>query len=151
MGTLRLSESDREKYGQPELIEFDLAGTGVRQRAALERETKRSYRWLLDQLSGVPELDEHQNPIPELDEETGEPKLVDGEPVVKLTTDPDAIAMFVWLVLWGKGVRVPWETFDIAEIGLRLNFSSDTGSDTGGEPGKDEEPAADSESSTTAP
>lgn len=148
MGTLRLHPKDCEKYGVAELVEFEVYGFGIRQRKAFEKATGRTLRWMFDQIEGVPELDEHSNPIPEpvIDEETGEQKVDNGEPVFepRLVTDPDAIVMFVWLVLWGEGVRVPWPDFDVREIGLRLNFSSDSS----GEPGKDEAPT-DSESSTT--
>lgn len=149
MGTLRLHPKDCERFSVPEVIDFDLTAIGVRQRKAFETATKKPLGWLFDQMQGVPELDEAGNPIPDpvfdeagepvIDETTGEQKV---EP--RLTTDPDAIVMFVWLVLWGHGVRVPWDDFDVREIGLRLNFA-----DGSGESGKADEPPAESSNPTT--
>lgn len=149
MGYIKLHPADREKYGVPEEIPFDWAAIGVRQRAALERETKRSYRWMTDQLEGVPELDENQNPIPEpvIDPATGEQKIENGEPVFtpRLKRDGEALAMFVWMAMWGIGVRVPWDTFEIRQNGLEILGDGE------GDEGKAEAPETDSASTTNDP
>ena len=149
MGYIKLNPKDREKFGGPEEIPFDLNAIGIRQRAALERETKKSYRWFMAQLGGVPALDEDGNPIPVpvIDPETGEQKIENGEPVFtpRLKQDGDALAMLVWLALWGAGIRVPWATFDILEAGLEIR-----GEDEDAEAGK-AEAATDSESTTSDP
>lgn len=150
MGYIKLHPADREKYGAPERIPFDFTAVGVRQRAALERETKKSYRWLIDQLEGVPELDEAGNPIPVpvLDDE-GKPVLnEDGTEKVepKLKRDGEAIAMFIWMMLWGAGVKVPWSTFDIRDDGLEIHSDGEDG-----ESGKGDQPETDSASTTTDP
>lgn len=134
MGYIRFHPKDAAKYGAPVEVPFDLGGIGVRQRSAFEKATKHSYNWLLDQLRGVPELDENGNaiPVPVLDLD-GSPKVdADGEPVVrmKLTRDPEALAMLAWLALWGHGIRVPWNdrdgnpVFEIREFGTRVDYSS---------------------------
>ena len=152
MPTIRLNPKDCERYGAPAAIDVDFEAIGLRQRSALEKASKRSLRWMYDQLSGVPELDDNQNPIPVpvIDPETGEQEIENGEPVFtpKLTRDPDAFLMLVWMALWGIGIHTPWETFDVIENGLRLDRSdSDGGED---EPGKGEEQPTDSENTTTS-
>lgn len=156
MGSVTLHPKDCEKYGVSEPIPFDLGGVGVRQRAAFEKATKRSYSWLLDQLRGVPDLDEAGNAIPEpVFDRDGTPKLNDdGSPVVrmKLTRDPEALAMVAWLALWGHGIRVPWNdrdgnvVFDVRDIGLRIDFGSDEDDDDEVDEGK---APTDSESTTS--
>lgn len=153
MGYIRLNPKDAEKFGVDERVHFEFTAIGVRQRSAFEKGAdgpKRSFRWLLDQLAGVPELDENQNPIPvpvyNLD---GTPKLGDdGEPEMtpKLSRDLEAVAMFVWLVLWGAGVRTPWNDFDVLEYGLELHFFDD---DEDGQ-GKANPPAPADTSTTTS-
>lgn len=135
MGFIQLHPKDRAKYGAPEQIPFDLGEVGVRQREAFEKKTKRSYNWLLDQLRGVPELDENGNAIPvPVFNADGTPKLNDdGSPAVrmKLTRDPATLAHLAWLALWGFGIRLPWDdkdgevVFDVIDSGLRVDFSSD--------------------------
>lgn len=151
MGTIRLHPDDCAKYGAPEEIEFNLAALGVRQRSALEKASKRSVRWMFDQLAGVPELDEHGNPIPVpvIDRETGEQKVESGEPVYteKLARDGEAVAMLVWAALWGIGIRPPWNTFDVQEFGLQILAAGDD-EDDDDDSGKAEEPEM--ESSTTS-
>lgn len=136
MGYIRLHEKDRARYGAPDEIPFDLAAIGVRQRAAAERASGRSLRWMFDQLGGVPELDADGNAIPV-------PSYgVDGEPVMeddgvtpkmepRLTRNGDAIAMVAWLALWGIGIKVDWETFEVQETGLVINASDDSDDDAG--------------------
>lgn len=148
MGIIRLNPADAAKYGAPpEGVPFDLTAVGVRQRSALVRETRKPWGWFIDQLGGVPELDEHQNPIPVpvIDPDTGEQKVENGEPVFtpKLVQDGDAIAMLVWLALWGAGIKVPWDNFDILATDLEIDL---TGEDD--EPGKAEAPETDSASTT---
>lgn len=151
MPSIRLHPDDRAKYGAPEVIEFDFQAIGLRQRSAVEKASKRSLRWMYDQLSGVPELDENQNPIaePVIDEETGEQVVEDGQPVFtpRLTHDSEAILMVVWMALWGIGIRTPWEDFDLIENGLLLN-RSDSAADED-DPGKGEQEPTDSEKTTT--
>lgn len=151
MGYIKLNPKDAERYSCPERIEFDLQDIGVRQRSAVEKACGRSLRWMLDQLMGVPELDENNDPIPipVLDDEGNTVFEDDGvtpkmEP--RLRRDPEAIAMVIYLALWGAGYRIPWDTFDIYELGLELRLSGDED-----EPGKDEAPETDSANTTTDP
>jgi len=149
-GSVQLHPKDQVKYGAPPSIPFDLNELGVKQRAAFERETKRTLKWFFNQLQGVPELDEHQNPIPvPVVNPDGSPKLDDaGNPVVKmkLTRDPEVFAMYAWLALWGHGIRVPYETFDVIEVGLRIDYGND---ETDEDVDEGKAPATDSESSTS--
>lgn len=128
MGTIRLNPLDAERYGAPEVIDFDLRRIGVRQRGALEKATKHSLRWMLDQLSGVPEVDDVGNVIVEhvLNDDGTQKLNADGSPELapKLGHDADAVAMIVWLALWGAGIRVAWEGFDVTEIGLRISLAN---------------------------
>lgn len=128
MAHIRLNPKDAEKYGCPEVVEFDFDAIGIRQRAAVEKATGYRLGWMLEQLSGVAELDENGNgiPVPVVDDD-GNPVLNDdGTPKVteKLTTDPEARAMLVYLVLWGAGVRVPWDDFDVRLRGLEIDYGS---------------------------
>ncbi len=135
MGSIRLHPSDREKYKTPDVIPFELGNIGVRQRAAFEKATKRSLKWLYEQLAGVPELDDAGNAIPEpVFNDDGSPKVTDdGSPVVRprMTRDPETVAMLVWLALWGVGIRVPWNdrdgnpVFEIREVGIHLDLSDE--------------------------
>lgn len=149
MGSVRLNPKDRAKYGGPEVMQFDLDEIGVKQRSAFEKATKKPLRWFYAQLSGVPELDEAGNAIPEpVLERDGTPRLnEDGTPAVRarLTRDPEVWAMLAWLALWGEGVKVPYDTFDVIEHGLRIDF----GSDEDDEVDEGKAPATDSESTTS--
>lgn len=133
MGSVRLNPKDRAKYGGPEEIPFNLSEIGVKQRAAFEKQTKRPLKWFYDQLSGVPELDENGNAVPEpVFNRDGSPKLNDDNTQVvrvKLTRDPEVFAMLAWLALWGHGIKVPYDTFEVIEIGLRIDLSSDDDDD----------------------
>lgn len=165
MGYIRLHPADCKKYGAPEEIPFSLTSIGTRQRGAFEKSPdgpRKPWRWLLDQIGGVPELDDAGNPIPVpvIDDESGEQvRNEDGTPKVteKLTRHPDTFAMLAWIALWGEGIRVPWEkvdpatgrvqVFDVREVGLQLNLLDEE--DAGGDPGKADQPETGSESSTT--
>lgn len=151
MATIQLHPADQKKYGTPEIIEIDISAIGVRQRSAVERAAKRTLRWMFDQLEGVPELDEHQNPIPvpKVDPATGEQLVENGEPVFteRLTRDGEAVAMFVWMALWAINIRPAWETFEIRESGLVLRAAEDL--EDGDGSGKEQGPEMGSESSTT--
>jgi hypothetical protein len=144
MPSIRLHPKDCEKYGAPEVIDIDFQAIGMRQRSAVEKASGKSLRWMYEQLQGVPELDEHQNPIPVTDRTTGELVLVDGQPVPRLQVDPEAWVMLVWMALWGNGIKVPWNDFDIIESGFVF---TDEAEDE--DPGKGEAPT-DSESTTTS-
>lgn len=151
LGYIKLHPNDQKKYGAPPEIPFDLAAIGIRQRAAFVRETKRSLSWLFNQLAGVPELDDAGNPIPipVLDDD-GKPVLnADGTEKVteKLKVDDEALAMLVWLALWGVGIKRPWDTFDPQFHGLEIL----DGEDEADEPGKGEAPETDSANSTSSP
>lgn len=118
MGYIKLNPRDAAKLGVPERIDFDIADIGIRQRAAVERNCKRTIRWMFNALQGVPELDEAGNaiPVPVLDDDGKQEYEDDGvtpkmEPLLR--RDPDALAMFVYLGLWGAGHRLDWDTFDI--------------------------------------
>jgi len=140
MGSVRLHPKDRAKYGAPEEIPFNLSEIGVKQRSAFEKQTKRPLKWFYDQLSGVPELDENGNAVPELVfNRDGSPKLNDdGSQAVrvKLTRDPEVFAMLAWLALWGDGIKVPYDTFEVIEIGLHIDLSSDDDDDDEVDEGK---------------
>lgn len=153
---IRLHPADCEKYGAPEEVRFDFATVGIRQRGAFERSPigpRKSFSWFEDQLQGVPELDEAGNPIPVpvIDPKTGEQELDEaGKPKVtpKLTRDPDVIAMYIWLALWGAGIKVPWDTFDPRVVGLQMDVEDD---EDEADQGKAEAAETGSESTTTAP
>lgn len=151
MGSIKLNPKDAERYGTPERIEFNLADLGVRQRAAVEKACKRPLKWMFNALSGVPELDENGNaiPVPVFDDEGNQVFEDDGvtpkmEP--KLWRDPEALAMFVYLILWGAGFRTDWDTFDIYESGLEIQSDSDEDEPS---EGKDEAPAGTTDSAST--
>jgi hypothetical protein len=149
MGSITFNPIDVAKYGIPETVEFDLKAFGVRQRAAVEKATGHKATWMFDQLSGVPELDEHGNaiPVPVLDDDDNPVLDEDGNPKVteKLTRDPEALAMFVWMVLWGAGHRLDWNAFDVCEVGLKVRIVDDED-----EPeGKDDAPTTDSANTTS--
>jgi hypothetical protein len=151
MGYINLNPKDAAKFGCDERIELELTDIGVRQRSAVEKACKRSLRWMFDQLQGVPALDENNNPIPEpVLDDAGNPIMEDDgvTPKVteKLTRDPEALAMLVYLALWGAGIRTDWDTFDVHEIGLEVHLADE---DEASE-GKDEAPETASESTTTA-
>lgn len=151
MGYIRLHPKDAEKYGVSEEIPFDLTAIGTRQRAAVESASRRSLRWMFDQLAGVPELDEAGNPIPMpvLDDD-GNPVMEDDgvtpKVTARLTRHGDAIAMIAWMALWGIGIKVPWDDFDPIESGLVVRAWDDED-----DSGKDEEPETDSASTTSNP
>jgi hypothetical protein len=150
MPSIRLNPADREKYGTEEWIDIDYQAIGLRQRAAAEKATKRSLRWMFDQLQGVPELDDDGNAIPVRDPATGELVLVNGQPVPRLITDPEALAMVVWMALWGVGIKVPWDDFDVTGNGLEFKrLDIEVEDEDEDDSGKDQEPETDSESSTT--
>lgn len=150
MGYIKLNPKDAEKYGVDERVDFDLTAIGLRQRAAFEQGANgpgRSLRWLFDQLSGVPKLDEAGNPIPiPVLDDAGEPVFEDDGVTPKvtpqLTRDPEAVAMLIWLALWGVGVRSPWEMFDVRVDGLDFGFADEGDEDLG----KGDEPTTDSAS-----
>jgi hypothetical protein len=156
LGYIKLHPKDAEKYGAPPEIPFDLTAIGVRQRAAVEAAARRSLRWMFDQLAGVPELDEAGNPIPvPVRDGDGNPVMEDDGVTPKvtprITRHGDAIAMVAWMALWGIGIKVPWDTFDIVESGMVVRAWGDDGDDSEDEPGKADQPETDSESSTTDP
>ena len=147
MGTIHLHPKDREKYRSPEEgIPFDLALVGVRQRAAFEREVQ-PYAKFLDDLGGVQDLDEQGNPIPVpvIDPETGKQLIVDGELQFKpkLKYNGDAYAMIAWLALWGIGIKVPWDKFDVTDTGLVIDLR-----DEAADEGKAEASTTDTASTT---
>lgn len=150
MGSVTLHPKDRAKYGGPEEIPFNLSEIGVKQRSAFEKATKKPLKWFYNQLSGEPELDEAGNAIPEpVYNRDGTPKLNDDGTQavrVKLTRDPEAFAMLAWLALWGIGIKVPYDDFDVLEIGLRINLGSDDEDDE-----VDEGKAPTDSESTTSP
>lgn len=152
MALIHLHPKDQAKYGVDGPIPFVLSEVGVRQRAAFQKQVKKPLQWLYEQLSGVPELDENQNPIPvPVLNEDGTPKLgPDNQPVVrmKLTRDPEALAMLAWLALWGVGVKVPWDDFEVIESGLRVGPSADDDED---EDEVDEGKAPTDSASSTSP
>lgn len=152
MALIHLNPKDQAKYGVDGPVPFVLSEVGIRQRAAFERQVGKPLQWLYNQLSGVPELDEAGNaiPVPVLNAD-GTPKLNDdGTPVVrmKLTRDPESMAMLAWLALWGAGVKVPWDDFEVIEDGLRVGPSADDAED---EPESDEGKAPTDSASTTSP
>jgi hypothetical protein len=160
MGTITLHPKDCARLGVTGPIPFNLVEVGIRQRTAFETATKRPYGWLIDQLRGVPELDEHNNPIPvPVLNEDSSPKLDENnEPVVRmrLTRHPDALPMLVWLALWGHGIRVPWDdkdgevVFDLIADGLRINYGADE-TEEDGEEEDDEGKAPTDSAATTSP
>lgn len=146
MGYIKLHPKDAEKYGCPEHIEFEFESIGVRQRAAVEKACRHTIRWMLDQMQGVPEFDEDGAPIaiPVVDDD-GNP-VMEGDGVTpkmtpRLTRNPEAVAMLVYLALWGAGYRLNWDDFDVRAIGLTVHIGDDE--DEASE-GKDEPAAEDS-------
>ncbi len=149
MANVHFHPKDQAKYGIDGPIKFVLAEVGVRQRAAFEKQTKKPLTWLYNQLSGVPELDEAGNAIPEPAwNRDGSPKLnEDGTQAVrvKLTRDPESLAMFAWLALWGHGIKVPWDDFEVIESGLRIGPDDD---EDDAEVDEGKAPTTDSENTT---
>lgn len=151
MGYIKLHEKDAAKFGCPERIDFEFESIGVRQRAAVEKACRRSIRWMLDQIQGVPEFDEHNNPIPipVVDDDDNPVMEADGvtpKMTPKLRHDPEATAMLVYLALWGAGYRLDWDTFDVRAIGLEVNFVDD---DDEANEGKDQPEESATTDSTT--
>jgi hypothetical protein len=130
MGYIKLHEKDAAKFGCPERVDFEFESIGVRQRAAVEKACRRSIRWMLEQIQGVPEFDENNNPIPipVVDDDGNQVMEDDGvtpKMTPKLRRDPEATAMLVYLALWGAGYRLDWDTFDVRAVGLEVNFTDD--------------------------
>jgi len=153
MALVHFHPKDMERYGLDGPVRFVMSEVGVRQEAAFEKQVKKPLRWLYEQLSGVPELDEHGNPIPvPVIDAAGEPILNDdGTPVVrmKLTRDPESLAMFAWLALWGNGVKVRWDDFDIVKSGLRIGPDENDDEDAEADEGKAQTDSASTTSPTT--
>jgi hypothetical protein len=150
MGYIKLHPNDAAKFDAPERIDFEITNIGLRQQAAVEKACKHTIRWMFDQLQGVPELDEHNNPIPvPVVDDAGDPVMEDDgvTPKVteKLTRDPEALAMLVYLALWGIGVRLDWNTFDVQAVGLEVHIVDDDEANEG----KDEAPPETASESTT--
>lgn len=134
---IRLADADRERLGCPEWVEYDPNKLGLREAAALKRETGYTPEMLSRRLQGTaqfdtatgepltePVLDEHQQPV------IGE----DGQPKTKLLLEPDyeAWAAVVWLALRRAGTLIAFADFDI-EIGFDVEDSAGDG-DAGKEP-----------------
>jgi hypothetical protein len=152
MGYIKLHPKDAAKFGCPERIDFEFEAIGVRQRAAVEKACRHTIRWMLDQMQGVPELDENGDliPIPVLDDDDN-PVLEDDGVTPKmrprLTRNPEAVAMLVYLVLWGAGYRLDWDDFDVRAIGLGVHIGDDE--DEANE-GKDDPAVEDSTATETS-
>lgn len=135
MGYLELGEVDRERYGVPGRIEFIPHQFGMRSIKALRRQTGYTYEILAELLGGIPRLDpDTKEPVFERDD-AGEVVYEDGEPKVVRDLDEDAVAAYLWLVLWDNGHRFDWDTFDWHPVGLTLKLFGDEEPD----PGKAEE------------
>jgi hypothetical protein len=135
MGYLELSEYDRERYNVPERIDFVPHQFGMRAIKALRKHTGYTYEILAELLAGIPRLDpETKEPVFERDD-AGEVVYEDGEPKIVRDMDEDAVAAYVWLVLWNAGHHLDWETFDIIPADLTIKLLSDEEP----EPGKAEE------------
>lgn len=140
MGLLVLSESDREKFGVNGPISFEHGQYGLRSVKAMEKATGYTLRWVEHQLAGVPVMDADGNV------ETVTVTKDDGTEEVRprLRTDSDAIAAWVWLVLWNNQIKLDWETFDVNPVGLRIDFS-----DGDSDEGKAQEPSPTTDSANT--
>ncbi len=135
MGYLELGDTDKKRYNVPERIEFTNHRFGMRTIKQLRLQTGYDYEILARLLAGVPKVDPETNePIFERDDNNEIVKDDEGNPVLELTVDEDAVAAYCWLVLWGAGHRIPWSEFDVDPVGLKISLS-----DEETEPGKGEE------------
>jgi hypothetical protein len=126
MGYLELSELDRKRYGVPERVEFTNHRFGMRTIKQLRMQTGYDYEVLARLLAGVPKVDPATNePVYELDESGELVKDEEGNAILALTIDEDAVAAYVWLVLWAAGHRIPWSEFDVEPVGLRIHLADD--------------------------
>lgn len=138
MGYLELNELDRKKYNIPERIEFLPHRFGLRTIKQLRLQTGYDFEILTRLLAGVPKVDPETNePIYEVDDAGEIVKDDEGNPVLATTIDEDALAAYVWLILWAAGHRIRWDDFDVDPIGMRLVISDEDESEP--EAGKGEE------------
>jgi hypothetical protein len=131
---IEISPEDRKKYDAPEQIPYNGGRWGLKQVDAMEQQVG----WTIEDLGNelgrkqrnpdgslvlVDVLDEDGNQV--LDED-GKPEQV---PVERVR--PLAIAVIVWLSLWGAGVKVPWDDFDVSQKDVAIHREDE-------EPGKAE-------------
>lgn len=121
---IEISPEDREKYGAPERIPYNGGRWGLKQVDAMEQQVGWTTEDLGNELGRklknpdgsfvlVDELDDDGEPV--LDED-GKPNQV---PVERVR--PLAIAVIVWLSLWGAGVKVAWNDFDVSQVGVSIH------------------------------
>lgn len=135
MGYVEFGEIDRERYGVSGRVEFVPHQFGMRSIKALRRHTGYTYEILAELLGGIPRLDpETKEPVLERDA-AGQVVYEDGEPKVVRDLDEDAVAAYVWLVLWNAGHKFEWDAFDIHPVGLTIKLFGDEEP----EPGKADE------------
>jgi hypothetical protein len=144
MGYLELGDIDRKRYDVPERVEFLHHRFGMRSIKALRRFTGYEYEMMTELAAGVPKvdpetseqvmrdvLDREGNPVYQEDGVT--PKR---EPVI--IHDEDALAAFIWLILWDAGHRIEWDIFNPHFDGLRLSLGDGEDEESGKAP---EEPS----------
>jgi hypothetical protein len=137
MGYLELNEHDRERYGVPERVEFRRHRFGMRTIKQLRLQTGYDYEILTRLLAGVPKVDPETNePVFKRDENGEVVKDDEGNAELELTLDEDALAAYVWLILWAAGYRIAWVEFDPDPVGLRLSIADEDEPEA--EQGKDE-------------
>lgn len=130
---IEISPEDQKKYGAPERVPYNGGRWGLKQVDAMEQQVGWTVEDLGNELGReyfTDEVDEHGEKI--LDED-GTPKQVRVERV-----RPLAIAVVVWLSLWGCGVKVPWDDFDVSQKDVFIHRE-----DEDEEPGKAEESETD--------
>lgn len=124
---IKLSATDRERFGCPEWLSVQTEKLGLREALALDAAG-------IDALA----LDELIRTVPVLDA-AGQPVLdEDGEP--KRRVLPSAWQALVWLGLYRAGVHVDYDSFDFDLFGLQT--AADEGEVSADDEGK-AEPAAD--------
>lgn len=97
MGTLELGEANRKRYPEvPERISFVNHQVGMRALKQLRVQAGYEYADMFRRLGGT-------------EDEPGR-------------LDEDALAAFVWLILWQAGHQYPWGSFDVTLAGLTVDF-----------------------------
>lgn len=140
MGYLELGDLDRKRYDLPERVEFLHHRFGMRSIKALRRYTGYEYEMMTELASGIPKIDPESGEQVTQDATDRDGNIVyldDGvtpkqEPV--LVHDEDALAAFIWLILWDNGHKLDWDTFNPHFAGLRLSLADDESDE--GESGK---------------
>lgn len=132
MGWIRLSDEDTKRYNAPpDGFPFSYSRFGLKAVDAMESQIRddAGEAYTMESLSNDlrrPLLDKDGNAVlvPELDDD-GEPLVEGGEPRMTeaVSPRPRGLAVVVWLALWSIGIRMPWDDFEIQQVGLRIDWA----------------------------